>query len=155
MKKIIYALAITILFSTIFSCFSCTKNKNFAVSNSAKNNSDEQTDVDFDFTKMNYNMISSITFEILVNPKKYVNKIVKISGDFYETEHEDKKYYSVLIWDATGCCPAGLNFIPSDSVKEQFGSIEQNSKITVTGILKYDTSEENSENLIFTAEKIE
>lgn len=164
MKKIIYTL---VLISLTWVLFSCNKNgteqktvsrntvEKKSDKKSAANTNDEPSKIDLDFSKMNYNMISSITFEMLVAPENYENKTVKITGDFYSDEHEGRKYYTVLVWDATGCCPAGLTFIPTDSVKNEIHKLMPNEKITVTGKMKLMQLEENMEELILIAEKIE
>lgn len=165
MKKIVYALFI--IFS--FTILSCKKNNTELQSkifetpiptaivksetNTKKENSSSK--IDFDFSKMNYNMISSITFEMLIAPENYENKTVKITGDFYSDEHEGHEYYFVMIWDPTGCCPAGISFIPTDSTKEKLSTLKQDEKVTVTGTMKLMQLEENTEDLILVAEKID
>lgn len=86
--------------------------------------------VDLDFTKMNFNMVSSVTFEILVEPEKYINKTAKISGQFYSQENEGIINYAVINWDATGCCPSGLDFLPPPSMTK---FPEPDTPITVYG----------------------
>ena len=85
---------------------------------------------------MNYNMASSIMFEMLVEPEKYIEKTVKIDGQFETSVYEGNRYFSVVNWDLTGCCPSGLNFIPPDSMKYPADFPESSSLITVTGIMK-------------------
>jgi len=96
----------------------------------------QNSHIDYDFSKMNYNMISSILFEILVEPESYAGKIARISGSFVSNVHEGKRSFSVIIWDATKCCPAGLSFIPMEGMvyPDDFPSIDDD--ITVTGTLK-------------------
>ena len=108
--------------------------------------------IDFDLSNMNYNMISSITFEMLIEPEKYTDKSVKISGQFYTEVEEEVRYYSVIIWDATLCCPAGMDFIPPSTMKFPDDFPPQETQITVTGTLR-----ENPEdgNLLFYADKVE
>ena len=111
-----------------------------------------QTKIDYDLSNMNYNMVSAITFEMLVEPEKYVDKSVKISGQFYSEVYEEKRYYSVIVWDATLCCPAGLDFIPPQGFDfpDDFPELEQN--ITVTGKMSEDAE---SGELVFVASSIE
>ena len=92
--------------------------------------------IDLDFTKMNYNMASSIMFEMLVEPEKYIEKTVKIEGQFETSVYEGNRYFSVVNWDLTGCCPSGLNFIPPDSMEYPVDFPESSSLITVKGIMK-------------------
>ena len=95
--------------------------------------------IDFDLSKMNYNMISAATFEMLVEPQKYADKTVKISGQFYSELYEGKRYYSVIVWDATQCCPAGLDFIPPESYEFPQDFPEQEAAVTVVGKMQEDT----------------
>ncbi len=109
--------------------------------------------IDVDFSTMNYNILAGVTFDLLVTPEKYVNKRAKISGYFYHSFYEDREYFSVIIWDNTGCCPAGLDFIPPKEMNypEDFPADEE--KITVTGVFKF-SEEGNKDYLEFMAEEI-
>ena len=108
--------------------------------------------IDFDLSNMNYNMISSITFEMLIEPEKYADKTVKISGQFYTEVEEAIRYYSVIIWDATLCCPAGMDFIPPDTMTFPDDFPPEETTITVTGTLHENTEDGN---LLFYANKVE
>lgn len=150
MKKILFVTILTLLIS------SCKKNQ---VVTQAPVEPTElttpvvvQPKVDYDLTNMNYNMLSAITFEMLVEPEKYTDKTVKISGQFYTEVENDIRYYSVIIWDATLCCPAGMDFIPPDTMSFPEDFPAEEAQITVTGILR-----ENAEdgNLLFYASSVE
>lgn len=92
--------------------------------------------IDLDFTKMNYNMASSVMFEMMIEPGKCLDKTVKIDGQFETSAYNGNRYFAVINWDLTGCCPTGLNFIPPDSMTYPFNFLENSSNITVTGIMK-------------------
>ena len=92
--------------------------------------------IDLDFTKMNYNMASSVIFEMLIEPEKYLNKTVKIDGQFETSVYEGNRYFAVINWDLTGCCPSGLNFIPPDSMIYPYDFPEAGAFVTVTGTMK-------------------
>ncbi|MBQ0052060.1 MAG: hypothetical protein KBT11_08370 [Treponema sp.] len=92
--------------------------------------------IDLDFTKMNYNMVSSIMFEMLVEPEKYVDKTIRIDGQFETSVYEGNRYFAVINWDSTGCCPSGMNFIPPDSMIYPYGFPEAGSLVSVTGVMK-------------------
>ena len=92
--------------------------------------------IDLDFTKMNYNMASSVIFEMLIEPEKYLNKTVKIDGQFETSVYEGNRYFAVINWDLTGCCPSGLNFIPPDSMIYPYDFHEAGAFVTVTGTMK-------------------
>ncbi len=145
MKKIL----ITIFALSLFLISSCSKNKAVVIE---KPQTEAAPKIDFDLSNMNYNMISSITFEMLIEPEKYTDKTVKISGQFYTEVEEEVRYYSAIIWDATLCCPAGMDFIPPATMKFPDDFPPEETHITVTGILR-----ENPEdgNLLFYADKVE
>ena len=108
--------------------------------------------IDYDLSNMGYNMLSGITFEMLIEPEKYADKTVKICGQFYTEVEEAIRYYSVIIWDATLCCPAGMDFIPPDTMTFPDDFPPEETTITVTGTLHENTEDGN---LLFYANKIE
>lgn len=146
LKKLIFIGYVVTLCLILFAC-----KKNSSTDLAASENQNNES-VDLDLTKMNYNMLSSITFDVLIAPKKYADKRVKTSGTFHTAFYEGQRYYSVLNWDATGCCPAGFDFIPMDSMTYPDDFPENDAKITVTGTLKY--ANESKDSLIFQAENI-
>lgn len=109
--------------------------------------------IDFDFTKMNFNMALSLIYDIMVEPENYLNKTIKIEGQYDTIVEDDIRYFAVIDWDLTGCCPAGLNFIPPDSMKfpEDFPELE--TTITVTGRIE-KTFNGVSEEFYFMADNI-
>lgn len=145
MKKIL----ITIFALSLFLISSCSKNKAVVIE---EPQTEAAPKIDFDLSNMNYNMISSITFEMLIEPEKYTDKTVKISGQFYTEVEEEVRYYSAIIWDATLCCPAGMDFIPPATMIFPDDFPPEETQITVTGTLR-----ENHEdgNLLFYADKVE
>ncbi len=160
-KKIIFDLLIAVCLLTILNSCKKTDKREAAASGiedgietqkSEEKLSELSPKIDFDLSKMNYNMLSAITFEMLVEPQKYVNKSVKISGQFYSELYEEKRYYSVIVWDATLCCPAGMDFIPPEGYEfpGDFPSLEDNITVTGTMLENKDTGE-----IYLKAEKIE
>lgn len=152
--KRINLLILTSLFTiTIFSFKKSEKNgvsENNETVEIAKKDSNA---IDLDLSRMNYNMMSSIVFDIMVVPENYVDKRIKTAGNFYTDEYEGKRYFSVLIWDNTGCCPAGLDFIPPEGMKYPENFPEADERISVTGVLKY-LKEDGQTELVFQAEEI-
>ena len=150
MKKIFTLFYITLL---IFSAFSCKQNKTASQQAAETTVVDNTEKIDLDLSNMNYNMLSSVLFDIMSMPENYENKRVKISGGYYESEYEGKKYFSVITWDATACCPAGLDFIPPDIMKYPDDFPAQDQQITVTGLFK-TIEEDGIDNLVLQAETI-
>lgn len=143
MKKLIL-FSLVLMLSVSF--FSCKKNE-------IKETEKSEQKVDLDWSKMNYNMLSSVVFDILINPDEYAGKKIKVSGNYYTSLHEGKRYFSVLVWDATGCCPAGLDFIPPEGLSYPEDFPKDDEKITVTGTLDYPDNN-SQDNLVFIADEI-
>lgn len=135
MKKSIILLAVV-----LFLISSCSKKKPVSI---------PSQEFDLDFTKMNYNMTSSILFEMLIEPEKYVNKSVKISGQFETAVYEGTRYFSVINWDATGCCPTGIDFIPPSTMNYPEDFPESGTTITVTGTMKTVPNDEDNRLFFF------
>lgn len=116
-------------------------------------NNDDDTHIDLDLSGMNYNMLSSVTFDIMVAPEKYVGKRIKTSGNFYTSVYEGTRYFSAIILDSTGCCPAGMDFIPPESMNypEDFPALDE--KITVIGRLDYQEID-GQKYLVYQAEEV-
>lgn len=108
--------------------------------------------IDLNLSSMNYTMLSSIVFDVMVAPEKYANKRIKVSGNYYTFVYEEHRYFSVLNWDATGCCPAGFDFIPKPEMNFPEDFPKDDEKIIVTGTLKY--ADEARDSLLFYAEEI-
>lgn len=73
--------------------------------------------IDYDFTKMNFNIATAQVFNMAVEPEKYVGKVVKFQGQFMSIEEEgySSRFFSVLQYDATACCQTGfMFFLPED-----------------------------------------
>lgn len=92
--------------------------------------------VDLDLSNMNYNMISSILFKLVVEEEKYLGKKIRIKGQFYSNFDEENniRHFSVLIYDPTACCQVGLMFIPRKKLSFPEDFPKQLETCTVTGI---------------------
>lgn len=73
-----------------------------------------QTDIDL--TTMNRTMVYSQVSNMVSKPSDYKGKVVKAKGTcgIYTDSRTGKKYYSVIIKDATACCSQGLEFVLKD-----------------------------------------
>ena len=74
------------------------------------------TDEDIDLTVMDSNMVYSTVYQMMADAPSYVGKKVKMKGTYYSSYDEvtAKRYYFVIIKDATACCQQGLEFIWDD-----------------------------------------
>lgn len=109
---------------------------------------------DFDFSKISYNDASNIFFDMLIAPKKYADKTVKISGEFTTSEFEGTRYFATVNWDMDGCCPNVLNFIPPETMKYPEDFPAEKTPITVTGKMQFLQIGDDME-LKFVADKVE
>ena len=95
--------------------------------------------VDFDISVMNANMVYAQVFDMMMQPEVYKDKIIRISGDYYQLpDNKGKMTNAVIIRDALACCQQGMEF------KWDFGEEvpERETHITVTGPFKITTDSE-------------
>ena len=73
----------------------------------------EPLKIDYDLSEMNFTMISSFFFQMLIEPENYENKTFKIKGNFqtFENPEAELPYFSVIMNDATMCCQEGIDFV--------------------------------------------
>jgi hypothetical protein len=124
--------------------FGCTKAK--AEAQLPKANTEAvtpQTAVDYDLSNMNFTMISSFFFQMLLEPEKYENKVFKIKGKFQSFENEENPsalpYFSVIMNDVTMCCQEGIDFVWEGNHSWPADYPEQDQEITIIG--KYIVTE--------------
>ena len=101
--------------------------------------------VDYDLSDMNFTMISSFFFQMLVEAETYENKTFKIKGKFQSFDNEENPaalpYFSVIINDVTMCCQEGIDFIWTGDHKWPQDYPKQDQEITIIG--KYIVTEED------------
>ena len=95
-----------------------------------------KTKINYDLTKMNYNIASGLLFDMLIEPEKYANKTIKIKGQFHSEIYENKRIFAILIWDMTGCCPSGLSVVPLSTMKYPDDFPDSGYYTTITGTLE-------------------
>lgn len=113
--------------------------------------------VDIDLSTMSSTMIYAQVFNMLIMPDEYVGKNLKMKGYLavYVNKDTGKKYFSVIVPDATACCQQGLEFIWIGDHKypEDYPPFEK--EITVTGKFATTYSTEGALYTFIQAEKIE
>lgn len=75
---------------------------------------------------------------------------MKIDGQFETSVYEGNRYFAVINWDLTGCCPSGLNFIPPDSMIYPYDFPEAGAFVTMTGTMEEAFNGKSSELYFFT-----
>ena len=112
---------------------------------------------DLDLTKMSATMIYAEVFNMLIEPEDYINKILKMKGNFqvFTNEQNTERYYAVVIQDATACCQQGIEFIwaGDHAYPQDYPKIGQ--EITVTGSYKVAYTQDDLEYHFLLADKVD
>ena len=98
-----------------------------------QNNGGSTSEIDVDLTVLSSTMVYSEVYNMMMNPKKYIGKTVKMNGAYAIYEGENRIYHACLIADATACCSQGIEFQLSGSLKYPDDYPEIGSDITVIG----------------------
>ena len=134
--------------TTLLLLTSCTKKPNAEVKQppaeaEAATPAAATVKVDYDLSNMNFTMISSFFFQMLIEPETYENKIFKIKGKFQSFENEEDPtalpYFSVIMNDVTMCCQEGIDFQWQGEHNWPADYPEQDQEITIIG--KYIVTE--------------
>ena len=92
---------------------------------------------------MNFTMISSFFFQMLIEPENYENKTFKIKGKFQSFDNEEDPtalpYFSVIMNDVTMCCQEGIDFQWQGEHNWPSDYPQQDQEITIIG--KYIVTE--------------
>lgn len=78
---------------------------------------DPDSSVDYDLTVMSSTMVFSQIYDLVMNPLSYEKSTVKMDGEYlyYDIEGVSERIHIIIIYDATGCCPQGLEIrFPED-----------------------------------------
>lgn len=109
---------------------------------SASSDSDATDEIDVDLTTLSSTMVYSEVYNMMVSPKDYVGKTVKMNGSFstYYDEITDAYYFACIIQDATACCAQGIEFVLAGNYSYPNDYPEEDSEICVIGV--FDTYKE-------------
>lgn len=91
-------------------------------------------DIDIDLTTMSATMVFSEVQNMMLDPKSYLGKTVKMTGNFSVAEAGDNRYFACIIADATACCAQGIEFDWAGDHSYPADYPEKDSEITVTGV---------------------
>lgn len=96
-----------------------TKKQQEENSQESKEQGGQQTpgsDVDYDLTNMNKDMVYATVYQLMVEPDKYIGKTLCIDGLYYTGQNEKTGtyYHYSIIKDALACCSQGLEFVWGD-----------------------------------------
>ena len=92
--------------------------------------------IDFDLTKLGSDMIYAEVYNMMVFPKEYMGRTIKVSGLFtvYYDEALDKYHFACFVSDAAACCQQGIEFILDGNKEYPADYPQEGAEITVTGV---------------------
>lgn len=99
--------------------------------------------IDYDLTKLTPDLIYVEVYNMMITPKKYIGKTIKVSGVFtvYYDEAKDKYHFACFVSDAAACCQQGIEFILDGDKAYPADYPAEGSEITIQGI--FGTYEED------------
>lgn len=112
--------------------------------------SGQNSDVDYDLTAMNSDMVYSTVYQMMTDPEAYVGKTVRMNGAYIVNywESTDTYYHCVLIKDAQACCQQGIEFVWGDgNHKYPDDYPEENAEVLVTGT--FETYKEDGDTNLY------
>lgn len=100
MKRV---LSILLLLGTAASIFTGCSNRG----------TNESNNIDLDLSELSSMLVYSQVVNILDDPMGYVEKTIKINGQYYASYFESTKqyYHFVVVGDETLCCQSGIEFV--------------------------------------------
>lgn len=110
---------------------------------------EKKSNVDYDLTQMNSDMVYAMVYQMMVAPEQYVGKTFRMDGIFYSSYYDttNQYYFYCVIQDALACCAQGIEFVWDDgshTYPDEYP--EEAEEIIVEGIFETYT-EEGDENL--------
>jgi hypothetical protein len=84
----------------------------------------------YNLSQMNSTMAYSTILRINERPADYIGKTITITGQYAQNTIAGTTYHFVCINDATACCTAGIEFVPTGT------KLSVNSKIWVSGVFE-------------------
>lgn len=121
-------------------------------SNIAQSNEDDSSDsdVDYDLTQMDSDMVYATVYQLMVDPDSYVGKTFRIDGTYYagQDQNNGNYYHCCIIKDAMACCAQGLEFVWGDGshiYPDEYPA--EDSEIEVQGI--FETYKEKNDDTLY------
>lgn len=98
-----------------------------------------ESDVDYDLTTMNSDMVYATVYQMMIDPDTYIGKTIRMSGLYYAVYYEptEKHYHYCIIEDALSCCSQGMEFVWEDGshiYPDEYP--EDNTKVIVEGVFE-------------------
>ena len=98
--------------------------------------SSDGSNVDFDLTNLNSDVIYAEVYSMMIFPDQDIGKSVKVSGviTVYYDEARDKYHFACFVADAAACCQQGIEFILDGDKAYPADYPKEGAEITVTGV---------------------
>lgn len=117
--------------------------------NGPEQNEEKKSNVDYDLTQMNSDMVYAMVYQMMAVPEQYVGKTFRMDGIFYSSYYDttNQYYFYCVIQDALACCTQGIEFVWEDGshiYPDEYP--EEAEEIIVEGTFETYT-EEGDENL--------
>lgn len=79
-------------------------------------NEEKKSNVDYDLTQMNSDMVYAMVYQMMAVPEQYVGKTFRMDGIFYSSYYDttNQYYFYCVIQDALACCTQGIEFVWED-----------------------------------------
>lgn len=129
-----------------------TKDTENAENEVEKSNEDDSSDsdVDYDLTQMDSDMVYATVYQLMVDPDSYVGKTFRIDGTYYagQDQNNGNYYHCCIIKDAMACCAQGLEFVWGDGshiYPDEYPA--EDSEIEVQGI--FETYKEKNDDTLY------
>ncbi len=99
--------------------------------------------VDYDLSSMGPDMVYATIYQMMIDPKSYVGKSFKVTGNYYSSysKENDQYYHFCMVKDAAACCAQGLELLWADeSMNRHENCPDEEALVTVEGV--FETYEE-------------
>ena len=99
--------------------------------------------VDYDLSSMGPDMVYATIYQMMIDPKSYVGKSFKVTGNYYSSysKENDQYYHFCMVKDAAACCAQGLELLwADDNTNKHENCPDEEALVTVEGV--FETYEE-------------
>ena len=89
-------------------------------------------------------MVYSMVFQMVTEPKKFVDKTIKMKGAFssYQDEETGRRFFGCVIKDALACCSQGLAFETAKVRRYPNDYPDEGASITIVGTFEFEKEED-------------
>ena len=95
--------------------------------------------VDYDLSSMGPDMVYATIYQMMIDPKSYVGKSFKVTGNYYSSysKENDQYYHFCMVKDAAACCAQGLELLWADeSMNRHENCPDEEALVKVEGVFE-------------------